>query len=82
MNREIPIKYAIVIIIVAQILINLIITEQEMKDISEGRPIFLETYGGMPPVSLFTEDENGKPSFIDEDSIGSDIKAKILKDEK
>lgn len=40
-------------------------SEKDMEALKAGRPIMLQIYGGQPPVSVYTCDENGMQNEIE-----------------
>lgn len=37
-------------------------SEKDMENFKRGQPVFLQCYGGMPPVNLYTVSEDGTPT--------------------
>lgn len=38
-------------------------SEADLKKLNEGGLVYLQVYGGMPPVCVYTVDDEGKPNF-------------------
>lgn len=40
-------------------------SDKDLEELAKGKPLMLQCWGGMPPVSIYTVDDAGLPNFED-----------------